>query len=113
MRQRVDVLERRVDDEAGLRAMMDRDISEVTTRLDAQRKMLQALAETQSEHTQMLRDHGQILTQHGLVLVQLGDKVDTLATSTAAGLQTIIGLLGRLEPGDDDEHGEEPVGQEF
>jgi chromosome segregation ATPase len=50
IRQRLDALESRVNIEADLRAMMDRDQAWLTTRLDAQDNLLRALSITQSEH---------------------------------------------------------------
>jgi chromosome segregation ATPase len=54
IRRRLDVLESRMDSEAGLRAMMDLDQASLTVRLDAQDNLLRALAVTQSEHTRRL-----------------------------------------------------------
>lgn len=52
--------------------------------------MLQALADTQSDHT--------------LRLGRLEDKVDEMATSTAYGLQTIVGMLGKLGPAENSDN---------
>lgn len=47
-------LEERVDLEAGLRATMDRDLGDISVKLGAQQKLLKALADVQSDHTQRL-----------------------------------------------------------
>jgi chromosome segregation ATPase len=49
---RVATLEARVDEEAGLRAQMDEDVS----KLHIQKRMLQALIDTQGDHTAQLRN---------------------------------------------------------
>ncbi len=69
---------------------MDRDIANISTKLDAQQRMLQALADTQSDHT--------------LRLGRLENKVDEMATSTAYGLQTIVGMLGKLGPAENSDN---------
>ena len=68
---------------------MDKDLSEIQVQFRAQRGMLQALHDTQTEHTAMLRDHTTRLTrlETGLGEVKVG-----LATVNV-GVQTIIGLL--------------------
>ena len=62
---RLGTLETKVGEEARLRAAMDEDIS----RLHIERNLLQALHDTQSEHTATLRDHTAQL--HELRVVQL------------------------------------------
>jgi chromosome segregation ATPase len=51
---RVTQLEETVEAESGLRAMMDHDQARLTTRLDAQDRLLRALSVTQSDHTTRL-----------------------------------------------------------
>jgi hypothetical protein len=47
---------------------MDRDISDIKVEQRAQRGLLQALADTQSEHTATLREHTATLDQHTVIL---------------------------------------------
>src|SRR6185437_8415124 len=65
---RLSTLEARVDEEARLRAAMDEDLSGAR----AERKVLQALHDTQSEHTRQLREHGVQLREHGVQLKEHG-----------------------------------------
>jgi chromosome segregation ATPase len=51
---RLDELESRAANEAGLRAMMDQDLATVKTKLDANTRLLEAVATTQGEHSRML-----------------------------------------------------------
>jgi chromosome segregation ATPase len=70
LRARVSAVESRLDAEASLRAMVDMDLSTISTRLGAQHRLLLALAETQSDHTRMLREHSGVLTGHSRVLAE-------------------------------------------
>jgi len=74
----------------------DRDVSAFGTKLDAHTKTLNALRQTQLEHSTQLREHGERLTA-------LEQKVDDGFTevrgkldATAAGLDHITGLLTTL-----------------
>jgi hypothetical protein len=71
--------------EAGLRASVDRDLSSLVQSVRAERHLIQALAITQGEHTEILERHTQTLAQHGQALQAAHDKLDR-----------IIALLGRL-----------------
>jgi archaellum component FlaC len=51
---RLAALEKKVEEEARLRAMMDKDLAELNLKVGANTSMLQALATTQGEHTRML-----------------------------------------------------------
>jgi len=51
---RVAALEERLDQEAGLRASQDRDLSSIERTARAQQHLLQALALTQSEHNEKI-----------------------------------------------------------
>ena len=73
----------------GLRAAMDDDLSKIQVEFRAQRGLLQALADTQSEHTSTLREHGTILREHGTILREHS----TQLTEIRVGVQTIISLL--------------------
>ena len=116
---RVGTLEVTVETEAPVRAKMDQDMSDLKLEFRAQRSMLQALHETQSdhtanlrdhtamlrEHTAMLREHGGILREHGgilrdhtAILREHGGRLGRLEAGQAkmlAGVQTIIGLLDK------------------
>jgi hypothetical protein len=65
---RVGTLEVTVETEAQVRAKMDQDMSDLKLEFRAQRGLLQALQETQSEHTAILREHTAILRGHGETL---------------------------------------------
>lgn len=43
----------------------------ITERLNAQHRMIQAISETQSEHTRTLAEHSRILAEHGVILGKL------------------------------------------
>ena len=100
---RVGTLEVTVKTQARVRAQMDKDMSDLSVKLDAQGRLLQALADTQSDHTAVLADHTAVLADHTAVLA---DHTAVLADHTArltrlevgqekvlAGVQAIIGLL--------------------
>jgi chromosome segregation ATPase len=91
-------LEDTVETEARLRAQMDRDLSNLGVKLDAQGRLLQALADTQSEHTAILADHTARLTRLEAGMERLEARTERLEAGQAtvlAGVQTIIGLLDR------------------
>ena len=73
--QRITVLEERVDEQARLRAGQDRDLADIAENVRAQGRLIQALAVTQSEHTQ--------------VLAELQNGMET-------GMQQIVGKLDLL-----------------
>jgi hypothetical protein len=82
IRQRLDSLERRVDSESGLRALMDADQAALTVRFDAQDNLLRALSITQSDHTSRLTRLEDGQRRHDVAISQV-----------QAGIQTIIELL--------------------
>jgi len=93
---RVSTLEVTVKTQARVRAQMDRDMSDLSVKLDAQGRLLQALADTQSDHTAMLADHTAVLADHTAVLADHTARLTRLESGQAkvlAGVQTIIGLL--------------------
>ena len=104
---RVGRLEDTVETEARLRAQMDRDLSNLGVKLDAQGRLLQALADTQSVHTAILADHTVRLTRLEASMERLEARTERLEARTErleaglatvlAGVQTIIGLLDRQE----------------
>ena len=89
MESRVSTLEATAEIEARARAQMDTDISDMSVKLDAQGRLLQALADTQSEHTAILAEHTAILADHTARLTRL----ETGQAKVLAGVQAIIGLL--------------------
>jgi len=93
LEQRVTRLEDRVESESGLRAMMDLDQSRVIARLDAQDRLLQALANTQRDHTARLSrlEDGQQRVEEGQR--QLVQTVGTVHD----GIETILVLLRNTE----------------
>jgi hypothetical protein len=77
---------------------MDKDMSDLRLEFGAQRRLLQALAETQSEHTATLADHTATLADHTATLADHTARLTRLEagmTEVRAGVQTIIGLLDR------------------
>ena len=66
----------------GLLVSMDEDVSKIQVEFRAQRGMLQALHDTQSEHITALREHTAILSDHSAQLAEI-----------RVGVQTIIDLL--------------------
>jgi chromosome segregation ATPase len=104
LRARVTAVEARLENEAGLRAMVDMDQSAITTRLDAQQKLLRALARTQSDHTAQLREHGMQLREQGerlervsYRLNQVDDRLERVEAGIGrveVGVHAILGLLG-------------------
>jgi len=100
---RVTVLETTVEREAALRAKMDEDQSNLTATLKAHGRSLQALHDTQQDHTRRLtRIEGRLGNVEGRLgnvevrlgnvendLVTVKEKLDTVHT----GVHAILGLL--------------------
>jgi chromosome segregation ATPase len=101
---RVEQLEVTVEREASLRATMDEDLSNNAETLKAHRALLQALHETQQEHTATLADHTSTLAEHTATLadVQIGVHaiLDLLNTHLAAKSRwaSIARMLRRIHP---------------
>jgi hypothetical protein len=80
---RLGTLEVKVNEHSNLRAAMDEDMGNQQAKYEADRKLLQALHDTQQDHTARLQKleagQGEIQTELRLVHV---------------GIDTIIGLLG-------------------
>jgi hypothetical protein len=72
----------KISDHGGLLVSMDEDISKIQVEFRAQRGMLQALHDTQTEHIAQLREHTAILSEHSAQLAEI-----------RVGVQTIIDLL--------------------
>ena len=100
---RVTVFERTVEREAALRAKMDEDQSSITAALKARGRSLQALHDTQQDHTRRLtriedrlgnvEDRlGNVEVRLGNVEVRLGNVEEGLGT-VKIGVHAIIDLL--------------------
>jgi hypothetical protein len=75
---------------------MDEDLSKIQVEFRAQRGMLQALHDTQSEHVTLLREHAV-----GLAELRAGQQELRQGLAEArVGIHTIIGLLKSTEDGD-------------
>ena len=106
LERRVTAVEERLDDEAGLRAGHDRDLSDISHQLRAQKGSIQALATTQSEHTRKLDQlattmirHGAILDHHTEMLSRHGEMLerhDQSLGSAHGKLDQIITMLDGL-----------------
>jgi hypothetical protein len=93
MEARVSTLEVTVKTEARVRATMDRDMSDLGLKLDVQGRLLQAVAETQSDHTVRLTRLEVGQADHTARL----NRLETGQAKILAGVQTIVGLLDRQE----------------
>ena len=80
LEERVAAIEARLNMESGLRASADQDLADMAAAVRSQRALIQAVAITQSEHSQ-------ILDRHSQALVRL-----------QSGVQEIIRMLDRLAP---------------
>ena len=98
-----------IGDQGGHLVSMDEDLSKIQVEFRAQRGMLQALHDTQSEHVTVLREHTAALTElragqqdfrRGLTGVR-GE-----LTEVRVGIRTIIDLLNSA--GDDENSGGSP-----
>jgi chromosome segregation ATPase len=87
---RLATLETRVDDQEGLRAAMDEDMSSLKVEFRAQRKLLQSLHVTQQEHTGRFREMDEKL-QAGFR--EVDEKMRTGFASVQAGVDAILDLL--------------------
>jgi hypothetical protein len=88
LEQRLTALEERVDQESGLRASQDRDLGSIAATLSAQHSLLQALAISESEHTEKL--------------ARLDIEIRQLRSETRGGMQKIVGMLDTLIAREDD-----------
>lgn len=87
---RLGTLEVRVEEEARLRAAMDKDLSGVRVEKD----VLQALHDTQSEHTTLLREHSTLLREHTTQFRELDEKMQAGFARVHVGVKMIVDLLG-------------------
>ena len=94
-------LEVTVEREASLRATMDEDLSNNAETLKAHRALLQALHETQQEHTATLAGHTATLAEHTATLAghtsTLAGHTATLAEDTATLADVRIGVHAILD----------------
>jgi chromosome segregation ATPase len=91
---RVTVLEVTVDREAGLRAKMDSDLGEIKATQAAHTRSLQALHDTQSDHTRRLT---RVEDRLGSVEGRLGSVEEQLA-DVRIGVHAILDLLNTHLP---------------
>ena len=102
---RLTTLEEKVDAEANLRAAMNEDISDIKVEQHAQRRLLQAVAVTQSEHTARLvgletdvavlkTDVAVLKTDVAVLKTDMAQVKSTLG-NVQVGVQTIIAILDR------------------
>ena len=89
LQRRVAALEERLHMEAGLRAGGDRELGDIAQTLNAQRHTIQALAITQSQHTEVLRRVEEALQQQTAAF-------EALRTDHGAQLGQIVTLLTEL-----------------
>jgi chromosome segregation ATPase len=82
---RLAALELKVAEEARLRAIMDRDQSDLTSKITANTRLLQAVGTTQGEHSRML-------TRLESRTARVEGKVDRLQTDVAV-LKTDVAVL--------------------
>ena len=84
-----------VSGQRGLIISMDADVSKIQVEFRAQRAMLQALHDTQTEHTAALRG-----LRTGVEELRLGQKeLRRGQAQVLAGVQAIVGLLTSVEGG--------------
>ena len=77
---------------------MDEDMSDLKVEFRAQRTLLQALHDTQQEHSATLREHGTMLTEHGTMLREHGTQLTELQTGQQrimVGVDAIREMLDR------------------
>ena len=95
---RLTTLETRVAEQAILRAEMDEDVSSLKVEFRAQRTLLQALHDTQQEHSATLGEHGLLLREQGALLREHGTQLTALQARQQrilAGVDAIRGMLDR------------------
>jgi chromosome segregation ATPase len=77
---------------------MDEDMSELRVEFHAQRTLLQALHDTQQEHSATLREHSAMLREHGAILRDHSAQLNDLQTGQQrimAGVDAIREMLDR------------------
>lgn len=98
---RLTTVEETVQTESRLRAAMDRDISDIKVEQRAQRGLLQALAETQSEHTATLRDHTMRLTRIEGRLDGVEGRLGAVEGELGTVHAGVLAILARLDAMDE------------
>jgi hypothetical protein len=94
---RVAQLEVTVEREASLRATMDEDLSNNAETLKAHRALLQALHETQQEHTSTLAGHTATLADVRIGVHAILDLLDA-HLARKSRWASIAGMLRRIHP---------------
>jgi len=97
LEQRLTAVEERLDEQSGLRASQDRDLSDIGEGVRAHRKAIQVLRKTQSEHTRKL-DHlnGKVDHLTGR-FDQLASRVDRLFLNVDGIDRKADRLTGRVD----------------
>ncbi len=85
----------KISDHGGLLMSMDEDISKIQVEFRAQRGMLQALHDTQSEHITELREHTALLKEHSTQLGSLNAKVDLVQAGIGLIHEKLDELIAR------------------
>jgi chromosome segregation ATPase len=78
--------------QAELRAAMDEDMGTLSAKFGAQERLIQAVAQTQSEHTALLRDHTKRLTRLEVGQEELQTKLDRVHVGVEAIHTLLTGL---------------------
>jgi chromosome segregation ATPase len=95
--ERLTTLEERVDMESGLRASIDRDLSTLAQGQTAANKMIQALGNTQSEHTRALNRLNLQLEATGLQLTGVDLRFDGMDRRLHGMDRRLDGIDARLD----------------
>jgi hypothetical protein len=93
----------RVRDQGWHLVSMDEDFSKIQVEFRAQRAMLQALHDAQSEHGTVLREHVTLLTAHDRRLGNIETRLSSVEATiqqVRAGVDAIVGLLKSAHGGD-------------
>jgi chromosome segregation ATPase len=98
--ERFDALESKVENEAGLRAMTDRDQTLLAEKIASNTKLVQAVAATQGDHSRMLtRLEGRVMRVEDRLENVEGHlaNVDGRLTNVEGHLANVEGRLGNVE----------------
>ncbi|MEV4279270.1 hypothetical protein [Actinoplanes xinjiangensis] len=93
LEERVTRLEKDMDEQKKLRAAQDLDQSDFGQKLRVQHGLIQAIQQTQSEHTATLASHTATLARHTATLAEHGQRLDRLEGK----VDRLEGKVDRLE----------------
>lgn len=82
---------------AGLYAMVDRDVADLSAAVRGQTTVLNALRETQIEQGRTLADHSRALTEQNAKLHTLSEHVDGLVATMASHSTALDGITRMLQ----------------